>query len=71
MPQAARKQVNEPASELCVAFELSEKSCELVFSDGVRTSEKGAPARELRHCRISRSHSRRTPTNAAANGSLL
>jgi len=47
MPKAARKEVNETALKLYVAFELSEKDWKLVFSDGVRTTEAGVPARDL------------------------
>jgi transposase len=47
MAQAARTEVNEATSKLYIAFELSEKNWKLVFSDGVRTSEAGVPARDL------------------------
>jgi len=47
MAKAARKEVSETVSKLYVAFELSEKNWKLVFSDGVRTTEAGAPARDL------------------------
>lgn len=47
MAQAAQTKVNETASTLYVAFELSEKNWKLVFSDGDRVSEAGTPARDV------------------------
>jgi len=47
MPKAAHKKTSDMASKVYVAFELSEKNWKLVFSDGTRTSEASAPARDL------------------------
>lgn len=47
MAQVARNNGNRTAEKLYVAFELSEKSWKLVFSDGVRMSEASAPPRDF------------------------
>jgi transposase len=47
MAQVARHEGKGTASKLYVAFELSEKSWKLIFSDGERTSEAGVHARDL------------------------